>query len=208
MNQELKQHIIRLSERYETTDFLNADPSAFMHMVKGEDNQEAMAFIASCLSYGSRKQFFPKIQFIIDAANGEVDWWVRSGAFANDIEDNSNCFYRLYTFHHMHQLLTAYRHLLTEHGSMKEYVRQHATTGLEAVEAICHFFAEHNASTVVPKDTKSACKRVCMFLRWMVRTNSPVDLGLWADFIDKRTLIMPLDTHVVQEAANNFFITL
>ena len=39
-----------------------------------------------------------------------------------------------------------------------------------------------------------------MFLRWMVRSDSPVDLGLWADLIDRRSLIMPLDTHVVQEA--------
>ena len=39
-----------------------------------------------------------------------------------------------------------------------------------------------------------------MFLRWMVRDNSPVDLGLWNDIIDKRTLIIPMDTHVVQEA--------
>ena len=34
----------------------------------------------------------------------------------------------------------------------------------------------------------------------MVRTASPVDLGLWSDIIDRRTLIMPMDTHVVQEA--------
>ena len=66
MDQELKQHIISLSERYETADFLPADPSSFMHKVKGEANQEAMAFIASCLSYGSRKQFFPKIQYLLD----------------------------------------------------------------------------------------------------------------------------------------------
>lgn len=39
-----------------------------------------------------------------------------------------------------------------------------------------------------------------MFLRWMVRNDSPVDLGIWNDFIDKRTLIIPLDTHVLQEA--------
>ena len=39
-----------------------------------------------------------------------------------------------------------------------------------------------------------------MFLRWMVRKESPVDLGLWNDIIDHRTLIMPLDTHVIQEA--------
>ena len=39
-----------------------------------------------------------------------------------------------------------------------------------------------------------------MFLRWMVRDDSPVDLGLWKDIIDKRTLIIPMDTHVMQEA--------
>ena len=39
-----------------------------------------------------------------------------------------------------------------------------------------------------------------MFLRWMVRDGSPVDLGLWSDILDRRTLIMPLDTHVVQES--------
>lgn len=39
-----------------------------------------------------------------------------------------------------------------------------------------------------------------MFLRWMVRDDSPVDLGLWSDIIDKRTLIIPLDTHVFQQA--------
>ena len=39
-----------------------------------------------------------------------------------------------------------------------------------------------------------------MFLRWMVRKDSPVDLGLWNNIIDQRTLIIPLDTHVIQEA--------
>lgn len=38
-----------------------------------------------------------------------------------------------------------------------------------------------------------------MFLRWMVRNSSPVDLGIWADFIDKKSLIIPLDTHVLNQ---------
>ena len=37
-------------------------------------------------------------------------------------------------------------------------------------------------------------------MRWMVRSDSPVDLGLWSDIIDRRTLIMPMDTHVVQQS--------
>ena len=36
----------------------------------------------------------------------------------------------------------------------------------------------------------------------MVRSNSPVDIGLWADFIDRRTLIMPLDTHVLHQSVH------
>ena len=54
--------------------------------------------------------------------------------------------------------------------------------------------------SVVPKSAKSACKRVCMFLRWMVRDNSCVDLGLWSSFIPKESLIIPLDTHVLKQA--------
>ena len=34
----------------------------------------------------------------------------------------------------------------------------------------------------------------------MVRGGSPVDLGLWEDFIDRRTLVMPLDTHVIAQS--------
>ena len=37
-------------------------------------------------------------------------------------------------------------------------------------------------------------------MRWMVRSGSPVDLGVWEDLIDRRTLIMPMDTHVVQQS--------
>ena len=71
---------------------------------------------------------------------------------------------------------------------------------MSAIETICQWFADTDTNHIVPKDTQSPCKRICLFLRWMVRRNSPVDLGLWADFIDSRTLIMPLDTHVLQQS--------
>jgi uncharacterized protein (TIGR02757 family) len=44
-----------------------------------------------------------------------------------------------------------------------------------------------------PRDG-SACKRMNLFLRWMVR-RTPPDLGIW-DFVDPAKLVMPLDTHV------------
>mgnify|MGYP000972418295 CR=1 FL=1 len=42
----------------------------------------------------------------------------------------------------------------------------------------------------------SSCKRLNLFLRWMVRTDSPVDLGVWTDNFSPSSLIIPLDVHV------------
>lgn len=189
------------ARQYETPDFLPADPSWFMHQVEGSVNQEVTAFIASCLSYGSRKQFMPKIQFILDAAGGNVHDWVVSGRFGNDIlDDDTSCFYRLYTKHTMFTLLGAVRAMVQEYGSIGNYVKANSSDGLSAVKAITDYFSQKGIETIIPKNITSACKRVCMFLRWMVRDGSPVDLGLWSGFIDKRTLIIPMDTHVLQEA--------
>ena len=193
--------LIDYARKYETADFLNGDPSWFMHQVSGNDNQEAMALIASALSYGSRKQFMPKIQLLLNASGGEPYNWVLDGGYKSLFSpDDERCFYRLYSNSKMYQFLQAYQQLLTEHTTLGDYVRHHANDGFSAVEAICCYFSSKGVSAIIPKDTTSACKRVCMFLRWMVRNQSPVDLGLWADFIDRRTLIIPLDTHVATQS--------
>ena len=195
---EIHNILAELAERYETPEFIVGDPSWWMHQVSGERNQEATAFVASVLSYGSRAQFMPKIGQLLEYAEGDMDRWLRMGAYAERFAiGDKQCFYRLYNNDTMRRFFDAYRDMLVQYGSMGAYV---SGTALQAVGIICRWFAEHGVSVVVPKDTTSACKRVCMFLRWMVRDGSPVDLGLWKDIIDKRTLIMPLDTHVVSEA--------
>lgn len=211
-----KVNIRTLAEHYETAEFINGDPSWFMHQVEGEANQETMAFIASALSYGSRAQFLPKIEYLLECSRGDVHQWVMSGDFTKDVPPSKECFYRLYTYKMMYDFLAALAQMLVEWGSMHNYVRQALATrvqendsvsrsipcrdALTAVKIITEWFATHGSSGVIPKNATSSCKRVCMFLRWMVRTDSPVDLGLWSDIIDKHTLIMPMDTHVVQEA--------
>lgn len=200
-DEKIKYLLIENARLYETADFIHGDPSWFMHQVQGERNQEAMAFVASVLSYGNRKQFMPKIEYILNKSGGEIDNWIREGLFARDFRaDDHRCFYRLYTIAQMAEFFSAYRDLMREYGSLKDYVRQTVNTGIEAVATICHYFSSKGISVIIPKDTTSSCKRVCMFLRWMVRNNSPVDLGIWADMIDRRTLIIPLDTHVLQQS--------
>lgn len=201
VSNDVRERLLRLADHYESADFIVGDPSWWMHQVVGKHNQEAMAFLASCLSYGSRKQFMPKIGQLLEWSGGEVHRWVAEGAFEDALrEDDESCFYRLYSKKSMNALLRAYRQMLTDFGSMGLYVHRNASDGLAAIQSLCGYFGDKGASVVVPKDCTSACKRLCMFLRWMVRDNSPVDLGLWADFIDKRSLIMPLDTHVLQQS--------
>ena len=194
--------LVSLADRYETTDFIEGDPSVFMHRVKGDANREATAFVASALSFGSRPQFLRRVDELLDLAGGDMDGWIRTGAFAREFAaDDSRCFYRFFTRSSMSRFFEAYRRLMDAFGTLGGYVRKEADgDAYKAVVAICRWFADHDGGGVIPKDATSACKRVCMFLRWMVRKDSPVDLGLWADIIDCRTLIVPLDTHVVQEA--------
>ena len=103
----------------------------------------------------------PKIQWLLDRSQGDVDYWIRSGSFARDLPASSpQCFYRLFTVERMNQFLEAYRHLLLQHGSMGHYIERNAHTGIDALATICSFFSQNGISVVVPKDTHSACKRL------------------------------------------------
>lgn len=66
-------------------------------------------------------------------------------------------------------------------------------SGKAPLQAICDYFQGIKG---IPDYSKgSACKRLCMFMRWMVRNDGIVDLGLWKQ-ISPMDLIIPLDTHV------------
>ena len=95
-----------------------------MHQVRGRANQEATAFVASALSFGSRAQFLPKLQWLLDRADGDLDRWIRSGAFENDLRpDDGRCFYRFFTFATMNAFLRAYRGIMAEHATLGGFVR-------------------------------------------------------------------------------------
>ncbi|MCH4183354.1 MAG: TIGR02757 family protein [Prevotella sp.] len=203
MKKSLKEMLVKYANQYETKDFQNGDPSWFMHQVNGLQNQEVMAFIASSLSYGSRKQFMSKIKYILDVSQNQPFDWLVSGDYAHDIPDDSLCYYRLFSNHKMYSFLKVLKGLYEEYGSMADFTRQvvkdhrSSESGLIALKGISDYFFSQGITGIVPR-YGSTCKRLCMFLRWMCRDDSPVDLGLWSDWIDKRSLFIPLDTHVLK----------
>ncbi len=217
------QRLKELSEKYETKEFIMGDPSWFMHQVEDNTDKEIIAFIASALSYGSRKQFMAKIQMILDDIMKEEKSyhailtpkteksrsaiWLGEGKYKRLFPDNENSFYRLYSFHTFRIFLDALAEIINKYGSIKQLIisENNISIGekidaIAAIKTITKWFLENGSSGIIPKDTTSSCKRICMFLRWMVRDNSPVDIGIWKDVINKQSLIIPMDTHVVQEA--------
>ena len=202
--------LMDLTSLAKCADFINGDPSWFMHQVEGDSNKEILAFIASSLSYGSRKQFLPKIESLM--INGDYAKWLTNREYEKIVPHTDECFYRLYTKAMMNDFLNALAQMIEQYGSMRGFIislkkTDEKLSALDAVKALTSWFATHGSTGVIPKDATSSCKRVCMFLRWMVRDNSPVDLGLWSDLIDKSTLIIPMDTHVLQEATKLGLIT-
>lgn len=203
---ELARRLREYAAAYETAEFFQRDPSRFMREAKAAGASaascEATAFVASSLSFGSIDQFLPRIRSIVDAARGDVDRWIRDGAFEDFAHSGDRrCFYRYVTWDALNAFLRAYRRVMNAHGTLGEFVRANSDGEcFGAVKAICAAFAGSGAGLLVPANATSACKRLCMFMRWMGRAGSPVDLGLWADFLDRRTLIVPLDVHVMHEA--------
>lgn len=190
-----------LAARYETASFEDGDPIQFLCGTHDPADCETTGFVAASLSYGSRKQFLPKIAEITKMAGGNVHRWILDGDYAERFSaDDTSSFYRLFSHALMRRLFDRLRKTLQTSGTIGGYLRgQGATDGLSAVKALCGAFCGC-AAPAVPCDATSACKRLCMFLRWMVRDGSPVDAGLWSGWFDKRTLIMPLDVHVMRQA--------
>ncbi len=214
MTDELKLKLRELAQKYETASFVEADPSQFIRWYKRPEDIEPACFIAAMLSFGSRTQFIPKIRWIFELADksGGMEKWLKSRDFEINFNENSPNFaqkgeklpkfYRFYSFSDMNLLFSEIAGILDKAHAFGEFFRQkyeklpdtHKTPGILS-DLISQAFPE---SKIVPKGKTSANKRIHMFLRWMCRQNSPVDIGLWPWYPAEKLLI-PLDVHVMQE---------
>ena len=231
MNEALKVKLRSLADCYEVSSFCDEDPSQFLRWYQPADGRgtvadvEVASFIASMLAFGNRKQFIPKIRQILETSDrslGSVTEWLKVGAFKKDFPSGPTKFYRFYSYDDMQIFFGELAGILKKAGSLGEFFRtkmeEGGDTGGSPVregserprsglkrggdfpllhEIISQAFPK---SAIVPKGRTSANKRIHMFLRWMVRRNSPVDLGFW-DWADPASLLIPLDVHVMQEAA-------
>lgn len=199
MTEETRNLILSWADKYETESFVFSDPIQFPRKwyekhhefghVEGTANVEISAVITSWLSYGNRMHIIDKAGMVDDLMSKSSPYEFIIGkkyiSFKSDIT-----MYRFYKWSDFYMLCKRLENIYKAYGIIGEYLRNHNCDN--AMQNLIHLFRGIKG---FPLDNTSACKRLCMMLRWLVRHNSPVDIGIWS-FLDQSRLLIPLDTHV------------
>lgn len=213
MNDQTKATLIELAQKYETAGFLKKDPSQFMHRYNSVQDKEIVAFISANLAFGRREQILLHIEQILDRSGSSPAQWILDKKYESFFPESAASFYRMYTFSSMRLFFDTIRQILNESETLGAHMQKLYETARNGNAKYAAAFSGSpllaplisslfpTECNLIPHTAESASKKLNMFLRWMVRDNSPVDLGLW-DWYPKQDLLMPLDTHVMQEATN------
>lgn len=212
MTEELKQQLLFLAQKYETEDFVKNDPSFVLKRFCDPKETECAALIAAVLSFGRREQFIKKIEYILCLAqkSGNLFNWLKNRDFQNtfvpkEITNTETKFYRFYSYKDLLLFFERIAQILNDSETLGDFFRQKYLASSKN-EPLCTIISnEFSECAIVPKGKTCANKRINMFLRWMVRKNSPVDTGFW-EWYSPKDLIMPLDTHVLTQAKNLMLI--
>ncbi|MDR0971135.1 MAG: TIGR02757 family protein [Bacteroidales bacterium] len=200
----MKDLIIEYSKRYNNKDFILNDPIQFPHLYKEKKDIEISAFISSWLSYGNRKQIIKTLEIIhkeFALYNNSPYQFIKEKGFVK-YKNNPSCLYRFYTFNDYYNLCLTLYNIYEKYSSLEKAIEEKQKENKEGnnsiviLKIIITMFKDVKG---IPNNITSACKRLCMFLRWMIRNDGIVDFGLW-NILEPKDLIIPLDTHVHKEA--------
>lgn len=200
----IKNLLETLYKKYETADFIKEDPIQFPHRYQKREDIEIAGFIAAAFAYGNRKIFCKKLDELFNYMGNSPHKFIMTQNFNTDFLNNFD--YRFSKGIDIIQILNILKELYKTSSLMElfEYgYRQKNDIKFMFQTVIDYFYARINLKItngfyhLLPNPNKnSAMKRMCMFLRWMVR-KSEVDFGIW-NFISPSELLIPLDVHVAR----------
>jgi len=215
----LKSHLDRLYRTYGTS-YLGTDPIQFPRRYARDDDREVTAFVASALAYGRVAQIRRSVEAILSYLGERPARTVRSLDPRRAERDLRSFAHRFSSGSDVACLLQVIGALLREHGSLNGafLLGFHGAQG-DIGAALADFCRRALDVALPPRgrparaapragvrfffsspEDGSACKRLNLFLRWMVRRDA-VDLGTWRG-VPASHLIVPLDTHVARISRN------
>ncbi|KAA3604205.1 MAG: TIGR02757 family protein [Calditrichaeota bacterium] len=208
----LKEYLDFLYERYCTEKFIPADPISFPKRYENPRDIETIAFMISWISMGRRTKILEsgdKLCTYLGESPFEKIAELDTTKTLEDLKDFSHFAYSTIHGSTVVVLLNWTKQIIQKYGSIKEaflFHYQNSPTTKEAqTKLVDEFYSldlpkgiteiERTVKSLLPNPAKgSACKRIQMFLRWLVRKDE-VDFGIWSE-IPTSELMIPLDAHV------------
>jgi uncharacterized protein (TIGR02757 family) len=209
----LKPHLDRLYSSFNHPDSA-LDPIQIVRRYPRLDDREIVGFVASGLAFGRVASVMASVEAVCRAMGPSPARFVRAFDPARDGADLRPIVHRWTRGRDLIALMWILRRLLEEHGSLeRSFAASLDPSAPDVSDAIEHWCTRARAVDLrpaygrVPKapgvyyffarpSTGSACKRINLFLRWMVRQDS-VDPGGWTS-VPARQLVVPLDTHTIR----------
>lgn len=200
-----KHQLDTLADRYNQPGFILHDPISLPHAFEDRRDREIIGFWTAMLAWGQRKTILNKSLELVELMGGEPYRFI-----VEHQADERNRFqywkHRTFNFEDTCYFLEWLQQYYREHDSLEEAFARHLNPEDEDIEkALLGFHEDFFSLPDAPKRTrkhvatparKSRCKRLCMFLRWMVRQDDKgVDFGDWTN-ISPAQLCLPLDVHV------------
>lgn len=206
-DEELRGLLERLHDRYNRPEFIDDDPIAVPHRYTGRADREIAGFLAATIAWGNRRTIVRnghRLMHFLDDAPAD---FVRNASERELTQLTAFC-HRTFQGEDLRDFIVALRGMMISYGGLGAFFETTyaETQSLPATLAAFRraFFATEHAPRCEKHlssiERGAACKRLCMYLRWMVRRDDRgVDFGLWQT-IPMSALRLPLDVHVASVA--------
>jgi len=205
------EHVVRTTDQIGR---LQKDPVRVVRRYAHAGDQELVALLAACLAFGNVTVVLRKLD----------DALARLGTSPTQIAEHRRSMHRqlegwshrLYRGAEVAALLYGARCLQKEYGSLGQALAvcvASTTTWRDALSrwvqllrhraGISSCTASQAERHLLPDPAgDGACKRLHLFLRWMIRPDDGVDVGLWTHLFPTDVLCMPVDTHILRLSRN------
>lgn len=200
--EELKELLDSLYDKYNTPDFIAGDPISIPHSFSGKEDREISGFLAATIAWGNRKAIVKSAQRMVEYLDGApYDFIVN--ATESDLHRLETYVHRTFNGGDFADFVRALNHFYTIHGGIGDFFESRFARFGDMRMVLSDFRREFwsvDHSTRAEKhlssiDKKAACKRLNMYVKWMVRDDGRgVDFGIWKS-IPASALYLPLDVH-------------
>ncbi len=211
---DIKTILDRLYESRSTVHLAN-DPLSFCHRYEDPKDREVVGLIASSLAYGNVKAILTSLESVFDRMSPSPRRYMEVFDVEAGLKEFAGFKYRFHNGRDLCALFLAVRTMLEEADSIQDFfLAGHDADAQDISASLAEFTAavlrfDYSAvfgCPAIPKESYfplfypspaggSACKRLCMYLRWMVRPADGIDLGLWKS-VSPSQLVIPVDAHI------------